>query len=65
MCRDEVMMATEEISKAPPGSETFFSHLQAVTTEMWNDLPPKEKESYVRLAKKWSDETPPPDVQAR
>ena len=58
-------METERISEAPPGSETFFSHLQAVTSALWAALPPCEQAVYIVLAKKWSEQAPPPEIQAR
>jgi hypothetical protein len=65
MCRDEVMMKTEEMSGSPPGSRAFLGCLQDATTTMWNLLPDEDQELYARLAKKWSDEAPPANIQAR
>lgn len=65
MCRDEVMMEAEEMSDAPPGSQAFLGSLQDATTKLWKNLPDEEQQLYVRLAKKWSEEPPPPHIQAR
>jgi hypothetical protein len=62
---DEVMMLTEEMSGAPPGSCAFLGCLQDATTTLWKKLPDEEQELYSRLAKKWSDKAPLPDIQAR
>lgn len=65
MCRDEVMKEAEEMSGAPPGSQAFLGSLQDATTKLWKVLPSAEQDLFVRLANKWSDEAPPPDIQAR
>jgi hypothetical protein len=65
MCRDEVMIETERIAEAPPGSQEFLGHLQAVTTALWKALPLAEQDVFTSLAQKWSEEAPPPDIQAR
>jgi hypothetical protein len=65
MCRDEVMTEAEEMSGAPPGSQAFLGSLQDATTKLWKNLPDSEQQLYVRLSKKWSNEAPPPHIQAR
>ena len=65
MCRDEVMMEAEEMSGAPPGSQAFLGSLQDATTKLWKRLSAGERQIYVNLSKKWSDEFPPPNIQAR
>jgi len=65
MCRDEVMMEAEEMSGAPPGSQAFLGSLQDATTRLWARLLLEEQDVFTRLAKKWSEEAPPPDIQAR
>ena len=65
MCRDEVMIAAEEMSGAPPGSQAFLGSLQDATTRLWKALSPNSQKRYENLAKMWSDQAPPPDVQAR
>jgi hypothetical protein len=65
MCRDEVMMEAEKMSGAPPGSRAFLGCLQDATTKLWNSRSDEEQQMYVRLSNKWSEEAPPPDIQAR
>ena len=65
MCQDEVMIGAEEMSGAPPGSRVFLDSLQDATTKLWNGLPDDEQEVYVKLSKMWSDQAPPPHIQAR
>ena len=65
MCRDEVMMEAEEMSGSLPGSQAFLGSLQDATTKLWKRLTPGVQQIYVHLAKKWSDEPPPPNIQAR
>jgi hypothetical protein len=65
MCQDKVIMEAEEMSGSPPGSQAFLGYLQKATTKLWNDLSDAEQELYVNLAKKWLDQPPPPNIQAR
>jgi hypothetical protein len=65
MCRDEVMMEAEEMSGALPGSQAFLGSLQDATTRLWTRLPLEEQDVFANLARKWSEEAPPPDIQAR
>ena len=65
MCRDEVMMEAEKLSGSPPGSRAFLGSLQNATTKLWNSLPDDERQVYVNLADKWSEEPPPANIQAR
>ena len=65
MCRDEVMMEVEEMSGSPPGSQAFLGCLQDATTKLWKRLTPGVQQVYVSLSRKWSDEFPPPNIQAR
>ena len=65
MCQDEVMMEAEEMSGAPPGSQAFLGSLQDATTKLWKRLTPGVQQIYVNLSRKWSDEFPPPNIQAR
>ena len=65
MCQDEVMIEAEEMSGAPPGSQAFLESLQDATTKLWKRLSTSEQQVFVNLSKKWSDEFPLPNVQAR
>jgi hypothetical protein len=65
MCWDEVMTEVEEISGTLPSSRAFLGSLQDATMKLWKRLPDDEQQVYVRLANKWSDEPPPPNIQAR
>jgi hypothetical protein len=65
MCCDEVTAEAEEMSGAPPGSRAFLGSLQDATTKLWKRLSDQDQQIYVRLANKWSDESPPPHIQAR
>ena len=65
MCCDEVTKEAEEMSGTQPGSQAFLGSLQDATTKLWMRLSDKQQQVFVRLAKKWSDESPPPHIQAR
>jgi hypothetical protein len=59
------MMEAEEMSGALPGSQAFLGSLQDATTKLWTRLPSEEQDVFASLAKKWSEEAPPPHIQAR
>ena len=61
------MMEAQLMVGAPPGSQAFLGSLQDATTKLWNELSTAEQQIYiyVNLSKKWSDQFPPPDIQAR
>ena len=59
------MMEAEEMSGSPPGSQAFLGCLQDATTRLWKMLSEDEQDLYARLARKWSGNAPPPDIQAR
>ena len=50
---------------APPGSKEYLSKLQNAITKLWKAVPEKDKQMYANLAQKWSNEAPPPKIQAR
>ena len=52
------MMEAQLMAGALPGSQAFLGSLQDATTKLWNELSTAE-------SKKWSDQFPPPDIQAR
>jgi hypothetical protein len=59
------MTEAEKMSGSPPGSRAFLACLQEATTKLWNSRSDEEQQMYVRLSKKWSETSPPPDIQAR
>jgi hypothetical protein len=59
------MLEAEKISNARPGSQEFLGSLQSATTKLWGKSTPSEQAMYVRLAKKWTEQAPPPEIQAR
>jgi hypothetical protein len=65
MCRDKVMMEAEEMAGAPLGSQAFLGCLQDTTTKLWRMLSEEEQELYENLARKWLDNAPPLNIQAR
>jgi hypothetical protein len=65
MCRDEVMMEAEDMCGAPPGSQAFLGSLQDATSKLWKRLSEADQQTFANLAKKWSEEAPPPIVQSR
>lgn len=65
MCRDEVTIEAKALSGALPGSQAYLGALQDATTKLWRQLSDREQQIYIKLAKRWSDEPPPPHIQAR
>jgi hypothetical protein len=59
------MIEGEEMSSAPPGSQAFLGSLQDATTKLWKWLSEADQLIYAKLAKKWLDEAPPPNIQSR
>jgi hypothetical protein len=59
------MIEAEEMSGAPPGSQAFLGSLQDATTKLWKWLSEADQLIYAKLAKKWLDEAPPPNIQSR
>jgi hypothetical protein len=59
------MMEAERMSGALPGSQAFLGSLQDATTKLWRMLSEEEQDVYASLGKKWSDNAPPPNIQAR
>ncbi|KAN0135967.1 hypothetical protein V8E53_006128 [Lactarius tabidus] len=57
------MTEAEEMSGNLPGSRVFMGSLQDTTTKLWKNISDEERLVYVKLAKKWSDEPPPPHIQ--
>ncbi|KAI9429489.1 hypothetical protein BJY52DRAFT_1232597 [Lactarius psammicola] len=63
--RDEVMLEAEQMSGARPGSQAFLGSLQDATTKIWSTLSAEDQQRYSNLATRWSDDAPPPHIQAR
>ncbi len=59
------MMEAENICGSPPGTQAFLGSLQDATTKLWKRLSEADQQTYANLAKKWSEEVPPPKVQSR
>lgn len=65
MCRDVVMKKAEQMSGSKPGSQAFLGALQDATTKLWKRLSAEDQAEYAVLAKEWSEDAPPPKIQAR
>lgn len=65
MCRDVVMKEAAVMSGARPGSQAFLGSLQDATSKLWKELSDKDQEEYAETASEWSDNAPPPKIQAR
>lgn len=50
---------------APPGSKAFLSMYQRGLRCIVDGLSPMEKKEYQEMAKEWSEESPPTDVQRK
>ncbi|KAI9446937.1 hypothetical protein BJY52DRAFT_1228587 [Lactarius psammicola] len=61
---DEVMLEAEQMSGARPGSQAFLGSLQDATTKIWSTLSVEDQQRYSNLATRWSDDAPPPHIQA-
>ena len=61
----EIMELTQQLSGGVPGSQAFLGALQDATTRLWKRLPSDEQERYRDIAKEWSEDRPPKDVQAK
>lgn len=59
------MKLTRKVSGGVPGSKAFLGALQDAITTMWKALSSDEQARYVEMAKKWSKDKPPKDVQAK
>ncbi|KAH9009125.1 hypothetical protein EDB84DRAFT_1571484 [Lactarius hengduanensis] len=61
----DIMKLAEDMSRAAPGTETFFGSIQDATTELWKKLPVEEQERFAQTAEEWSDNGPPKGIQAK
>ncbi|KAI9428746.1 hypothetical protein BJY52DRAFT_1200808 [Lactarius psammicola] len=59
------MLEVEQMSGAHPGSQAFLGSLQDATTKIWSTLSAEDQQRYSNLATRWSDDAPPPHIQAR
>ncbi|KAI9445609.1 hypothetical protein BJY52DRAFT_1228832 [Lactarius psammicola] len=59
------MLEAEQMSGARPGSQAFLGSLQDTTTKIWSTLSAEDQQRYSNLATRWSDDAPPPHIQAR
>jgi len=53
------------LSGGAPGSQAFLGALQDATTSLWKKLSSEEQEPYAEIAKEWSEDRPPRDIQAK
>ncbi|KAI9428293.1 hypothetical protein H4582DRAFT_2178227 [Lactarius indigo] len=58
-------MAKMSMSGGIPGSQAFLGALQDATTSPWKKLSIEEQEPYAEIAKEWSEDRPPRDIQAK
>ncbi|KAI9437939.1 hypothetical protein BJY52DRAFT_1229914 [Lactarius psammicola] len=63
--QDKVMLEAEQMSGTRPGSQAFLGSLQDATTKIWSTLSVEDQQRYSNLATRWSDDAPPPHIQAR
>jgi hypothetical protein len=63
--KEDIMELAQEMSGGVPGSKAFLGALQDATTQLWKDLSTEEQGDYAEIAKEWSDNSPPKDIQAR
>jgi hypothetical protein len=61
----KIMELTQKRSGGFPGSQAFLGALQDVTTDLWITLSDEEQDAYAAMAKKWSEDRPPKEVQAK
>ncbi|KAH8980260.1 hypothetical protein EDB86DRAFT_3088058 [Lactarius hatsudake] len=63
--KEEITQLAKKLSGGLPGSQAFLGALQDATTSLWKKLPIEEQEQYVEIAKEWSEDRPPRDIQAK
>ena len=59
------MELTQKMSGGVPGSQAFLGALQDATTHLWKTLSDEEQDRYATIAKEWSNDRPPKDIQAK
>ncbi|KAI9432718.1 hypothetical protein H4582DRAFT_2083108 [Lactarius indigo] len=63
--KEEIMELAQSMSGGIPGSQAFLGALQDATTSLWKKLSIEEQEPYAEIAKEWSEDRPPRDIQAK
>ncbi|KAG1844086.1 hypothetical protein C8R48DRAFT_780373 [Suillus tomentosus] len=63
--REEVLQRIEDESGVKPGDPGMFKHYQAVVKRVMAELDDDELEKAKETAKEWSNNCPPPDIQAQ
>ncbi|KAH9062594.1 hypothetical protein EDB83DRAFT_2315452 [Lactarius deliciosus] len=63
--KEEITQLAKKLSGGLPGSQAFLGALQDATTLLWKKLPIEEQEQYAEIAKEWSEDRPPRDIQAK
>jgi hypothetical protein len=61
--KEEVEDLCEEKSGLPRGSTGFFSVYQNVLSEFVKAMPEEDRDKYQKMAREWSEKSPPEDVQ--
>ncbi|KAG1838175.1 hypothetical protein F4604DRAFT_1691912 [Suillus subluteus] len=63
--REEVLKRIEEESGAKPGDPSMFKHYQAAVKRVISELDDNELEKAKETAEEWSNNCPPPEIQAQ
>ncbi|KAH9014735.1 hypothetical protein EDB84DRAFT_1568013 [Lactarius hengduanensis] len=63
--KEEITKLAQRMSGGNPGSQAFLGALQDATTSLWKKLSIEEQEPYAEIAKEWSEDRPPRDIQAK
>ncbi|KAG1867313.1 hypothetical protein F4604DRAFT_1682549 [Suillus subluteus] len=63
--REEVLKRIEEESGAKPGDPGMFKHYQAAVKRVISELDDNELEKVKETAEEWSNNCPPPEIQAQ
>ncbi|KAG1854009.1 hypothetical protein F4604DRAFT_1686199 [Suillus subluteus] len=63
--REEVLKRIEEESGAKPGDPGMFKHYQAAVKRVISELDDDELEKAKETAEEWSNNCPPPEIQAQ
>ncbi|KAG1816891.1 uncharacterized protein BJ212DRAFT_1271141, partial [Suillus subaureus] len=62
---EEVLKRIEDKSRAKPGGPSMFKHYQAAVKRVMAELSDNELEKVKETAKEWSNNFPPPKIQAQ
>ena len=63
--REEVLKRIEDESGAKPGGRGMFKHYQAAVKRVMAELSDDELEKAKETAEEWSNNFPPPEIQAQ